>query len=98
MLRVDIGDRHVLLTSDAAHYYEEYERDMPFVLVVEPLAMLEGFATIRAFEQAGDLVIPGHDPLVFERIAPMTKGPLAGLVALVGPAGRASDEIGKEWR
>ena len=83
MVRVDTGHGHVLLTSDAAHYYEEYERDMPFVLVVEPQAMLDGLAAIRAFERSGDLVIPGHDPLVFERIPPLQHGPLAGNVAMI---------------
>lgn len=85
MVRVDTGGRHVLLTSDAAHYYEEYTRDMPFSLAVDPLAMLEGLRIIRQFERAGDLVIPGHDPLVFDRIRPAVRGPLAGLAAFLEP-------------
>src|SRR5690606_23411065 len=37
----------VLLASDAVHYYEELERDMPFMSVANLIEMYEGFDTIH---------------------------------------------------
>lgn len=54
----------MVLASDAAHFYENYERRVPFPLVVDVEAMLNGFDRLTALASTPELVVPGHDPLV----------------------------------
>lgn len=87
IVRVDSHDGVVLLTSDAVHYYEELERDMPFSSVADLVAMYDAFAMIREMVESGDVrhVVSGHDPSTLERFAKGTGlGPWAELVATVG--------------
>jgi glyoxylase-like metal-dependent hydrolase (beta-lactamase superfamily II) len=61
----------VVLASDAVHYYEEIERDRPFVVVADLEAMYAGFDTVAELASApGAVLVPGHDPLVMHRFAP----------------------------
>jgi glyoxylase-like metal-dependent hydrolase (beta-lactamase superfamily II) len=73
-----------VLASDAAHYYEELERDRPFAFVADLEAMYRGFDTLNEIaSQPGRVIVPGHDPLVMERFAPVDAvGP--GLAVRVG--------------
>jgi glyoxylase-like metal-dependent hydrolase (beta-lactamase superfamily II) len=58
----------VLLTSDAAHYYEEIERDRPFWAVTDLPRMYTAFDTIKAIAAEPSVtVVAGHDPLVASR-------------------------------
>lgn len=58
----------VLLTSDAAHYYEEIERDRPFSTVTDVPGMYAAFDTIKSIASSpGVTVVAGHDPLVADR-------------------------------
>lgn len=61
----------VLLASDALHYYEELELDMPFSSVAELIPMYAAFDRIKAMRDGGEIdhVVTGHDPLTFERFA-----------------------------
>jgi glyoxylase-like metal-dependent hydrolase (beta-lactamase superfamily II) len=59
--------RDVLLTSDAAHLYEDYERDRPSSVVADLAAMYRAHARIRDLAAAGTTIVPGHDPLVMDR-------------------------------
>lgn len=54
------------LASDAAHYYENFLDGKPFPIVLNLAAMLDGFKRIQTLATAPSLVVPGHDPLVFE--------------------------------
>ena len=56
----------VVLASDAAHFYENAEGELPFPIVVDVEDMLRGFETIRRLASPG-LMVPGHDPLVRAR-------------------------------
>lgn len=64
IVTVRTADGPVLLASDAVHYYEECERDMPFVSVANLVDMYAGFDTIRAMVSDGSAarVVSGHDP------------------------------------
>jgi glyoxylase-like metal-dependent hydrolase (beta-lactamase superfamily II) len=53
----------VLLASDAAHFYETIE-GRPFPIVHDMPSALAGHAFLRARRDAGDAVVPGHDPAV----------------------------------
>lgn len=57
----------VLLASDAVHYYEEYERSMPFTQVANLIDMYAGFDRIRALQ--ADHLVPGHDPDTLDRFS-----------------------------
>lgn len=82
---VATGEGTVLLASDAVHYDEEYERDMPFAFVSDLVATYEGFDRIRGMVASGEVqhVVAGHDPGVIDRFEPLA-GELAGLGAVIG--------------
>ncbi|WP_213451890.1 N-acyl homoserine lactonase family protein [Rhizomonospora bruguierae] len=75
----------VLLASDSVHYYEEYQRSMPFTQVANLIDMYAGFERIRAMLRDGQIqhLVPGHDPDTLARFTPVT-GDLAGLAATIG--------------
>lgn len=84
---VQTSDGPVLLASDAAHYYEEIEKDRPFAIVADLPAMYAGFETIRRMLSDGSArhLVAGHDPATLERFTP-ANGELAGLAATIGGA------------
>lgn len=54
----------MVLASDAAHFYENLVRRVPFPIVVDLEDKLEGFVRLEALASRRELIIPGHDPLV----------------------------------
>lgn len=84
ILLVSTPQGPVLLASDATHYYEELERDMPFLVVDNLAAMYRGFDVMKDLAAQHDaIIIPGHDPDVLARHSSLT-GPLAGVAAVIG--------------
>lgn len=85
MITVDTTDGTVLLASDSVHYYEEYERSMPFSQVANVVDMYAAFERIRAMLDRGEVrhLVSGHDPDTLARFTPVT-GALAGLAATIG--------------
>jgi len=85
MVTVATGDGTVLLASDSVHYYEEYQRSMPFSQVANVVDMYAAFERIRAMLDAGEVshLVSGHDPDTLARFTPVT-GELAGLAATIG--------------
>lgn len=83
---VQTSDGPVLLASDAVHYYEEYEDDLPFAFVADLPGMYSGFDRIRTLVERGDVVhlVSGHDPDTLNRFTAVTEGPLAGFAATIG--------------
>jgi glyoxylase-like metal-dependent hydrolase (beta-lactamase superfamily II) len=67
VVRVNTRAGWVVLASDAAHYYENLEKQNPFPAIHSLDDMLAGYARIH--ELAGDPrhIVPGHDPLVCAR-------------------------------
>ncbi|MCU1409442.1 MAG: N-acyl homoserine lactonase family protein [Rhodoglobus sp.] len=91
IVRVQTRAGSVLLASDAVHYYEELEREMPFMSVADLVAMYDSFDTIQGMLADGTVttVVSGHDPDTLRRFTPLDgplDGPLAGLAAVVGGA------------
>ena len=70
LVEVDAEQGPVVLASDSVHYYDELERDRPFVVVADLEAMYAGFDTVADLVSAGAVVVPGHDPLVMQKFAP----------------------------
>ena len=69
VVRIETGERVVVLASDATHYYENMDSGRPFPIVHDVGAMLDGFDTLRRLAGRDGVIVPGHDPLVFERHA-----------------------------
>lgn len=82
---VDTSEGTVLLASDSVHYYEELERDMPFVSVADVVGMYDAFRFIRELVETGEVshVVAGHDPSTLSRFA-SAQGELAGFGATIG--------------
>jgi hypothetical protein len=64
----------VVLASDAAHFYEELERDRPFGVLADLAEMYEGYDTLRELAGAHGHIVPGHDAAVMTRY-PHVEGP-----------------------
>ena len=71
----------VVLASDAAHLYEEFQDDRPFSIFSDLEGMYRGFEVLRNLESSPNVVVvPGHDPAVMDRFPPV-EGP-AGDIAV----------------
>lgn len=83
---VQTAEGPVLLASDAVHYYEELERDIPFMSAANLVQMYEGFDTIRELLANGRAkhLVAGHDPETLERFTPASDPELAQWVATIG--------------
>jgi glyoxylase-like metal-dependent hydrolase (beta-lactamase superfamily II) len=79
----------VLLASDAVHYYEECDKNMPFMSVASLIDMYAGFDLIRGLVAHGSAVhvVSGHDPATLGRFA-AADGPPGAQVAVIGKLGR----------
>jgi glyoxylase-like metal-dependent hydrolase (beta-lactamase superfamily II) len=69
VVRVKTASGWLCLASDASHYYENFLRAKPFPIVVDLKEMLDGFQRVQALASTPSLVVPGHDPLVFDYFA-----------------------------
>jgi glyoxylase-like metal-dependent hydrolase (beta-lactamase superfamily II) len=66
-VRVDTARGPVVLASDAAHFWANLERAIPFPIVADVTAYLESHRRLRALAPSLDHIIPGHDPAVLAR-------------------------------
>ncbi|CAN7702980.1 N-acyl homoserine lactonase family protein [Neorhizobium sp. LjRoot104] len=64
VVRVRTARGWVVLASDALHYYEEYERGIPFSVAFNLSDMIAGHERIRALADTDDHVVPAHDPRI----------------------------------
>jgi glyoxylase-like metal-dependent hydrolase (beta-lactamase superfamily II) len=73
-----------VLATDALHFYEELERDRPFFVVADLVAMYRGFDVLREMsEDPGRLLVAGHDAAVPQRFPARVPGLPADLADLV---------------
>jgi glyoxylase-like metal-dependent hydrolase (beta-lactamase superfamily II) len=75
---VDAPSGRVVLASDALHFYEEMERDMPFAVLSSLPDTYRAYDLLRELEGAGARLVAGHDPLVMDRF-PAADGPASDL-------------------
>jgi glyoxylase-like metal-dependent hydrolase (beta-lactamase superfamily II) len=71
-LQTDRG--RAVLTSDASHYYANMEEANAFNTFVDLAGVLRGHARIRAIASSPELIVPGHDPQVLQRLKPVAEG------------------------
>jgi glyoxylase-like metal-dependent hydrolase (beta-lactamase superfamily II) len=57
----------VVLASDAAHFYANWQQRRPFPIVDDIPRYLAALDRIEALADSPRHVIPGHDPLVLQR-------------------------------
>jgi hypothetical protein len=77
IVRVHTRRGFVVLASDASHYYENMEREIPYPIAFNLTEVLEGYRRAYALASSREHVIPGHDPLVLARypsVSPELKG------------------------
>lgn len=74
VVRVATQAGWMVLASDASHYYENMMTGRPFPIVVDVGAMLEGHQLCFGLADDESLVVPGHDPDVFNRFPPAATG------------------------
>jgi glyoxylase-like metal-dependent hydrolase (beta-lactamase superfamily II) len=70
VVRVAVGNEVIVLASDAAHFYENFEADRPFSITHSTPGMFDAFERSRELASSSDtvgLVVPGHDPDVRAR-------------------------------
>jgi glyoxylase-like metal-dependent hydrolase (beta-lactamase superfamily II) len=67
VVRVHTQRGHVVLASDASHFYENIRTNRPFIAVVDIGAMLDAFRKIERLADSSRHIIPGHDPLVMHQ-------------------------------
>ena len=67
VVRVHTERGHVVLASDASHYYENIRTNRPFIAAVDIGAMLDAFRKVERLADSPHHIIPGHDPLVMHQ-------------------------------
>ena len=81
-LTVNTARGTVVVASDAAHYYESFEKELVFNTHEDVFKMLEGYRKLRRLAPDDSHIIPGHDPEVLRRY-PAPSPDLEGIVARV---------------
>jgi glyoxylase-like metal-dependent hydrolase (beta-lactamase superfamily II) len=67
VVRVSTARGPVVLASDAAHFYANFEEGRPFPILDSVSDYLEAHRHIRRLAASAAHVIPGHDPAVLQR-------------------------------
>ncbi|WP_198598166.1 N-acyl homoserine lactonase family protein [Blastococcus atacamensis] len=67
LVRLATGAGHVVLASDAAHFYENLTSDRPAPILHTMPAVYGAFDRITELADDAGLIVPGHDPGVLER-------------------------------
>jgi len=63
-----------VLASDAAHYYRNLDEELPFMTLHDLPGTYHAFRRIRELATDAGLIVPGHDPLVLQRLQPVGPG------------------------
>ncbi len=63
-----------VLASDASHYYRNYQEYLPFTTLHDIPGMLDAFELVRKLASREELIVPGHDPEVMQRLPQHSEG------------------------
>jgi glyoxylase-like metal-dependent hydrolase (beta-lactamase superfamily II) len=74
IISVHTKEGRAVVASDASHYYHNVEKNVPFMTLHDIPGMYDGFRRIRELADKPELIIPGHDPLVAERLHRVAEG------------------------
>jgi glyoxylase-like metal-dependent hydrolase (beta-lactamase superfamily II) len=68
VVSVATASGRAVLTSDAAHFYEEIELDRPFAYLTDLIGVYRAYEQLRELaEEPGVTIVAGHDPDVMRR-------------------------------
>ena len=70
MVRIHTRRGVMVLASDAAHYYANLEKELPYPITYNVAEALEAYKRAHELADSFDHIIPGHDPLVLEKYPP----------------------------
>jgi len=70
VVRIETGNRVVVLASDASHYWANMNEGRPFPIVDDLSKMIQGWETLKELAGPEGVIVPGHDPLVFDHFPP----------------------------
>jgi glyoxylase-like metal-dependent hydrolase (beta-lactamase superfamily II) len=82
VVRLRTAAGHVVLASDASHFYENLAADRPAPILHSMPGVYGAFDRISALADGADLIVPGHDPEVLERY-PVVSPRLSGRAVLI---------------
>lgn len=74
IITVQTQEGRAVVASDASHYYHNIEKNVPFMVIHDIPSMYAAFQRIRQLADKPELIIPGHDPLVQERLTSVAQG------------------------
>lgn len=74
IITVQSKEGRAVVASDASHYYHNIEKNVPFMVIHDIPSMYAAFQRIRQLADKPELIIPGHDPLVQERLTSVAQG------------------------
>ena len=83
VVRIETGNGVVVLASDASHYWANMNEGRPFPIVDDLSKMIEGWETLKELAGPEGVIVPGHDPLVFDRF-PASTPDLEGIAVRLG--------------
>lgn len=83
VVRVRTRRGHVVLASDAAHFYANLLERRPFPVLSDTDEMLAGFDRVKQLADGPAHIIPGHDPQVLS-LFPATHPEIEGIARLDG--------------
>ena len=83
VVRVRTAAGHVVLASDASHFYENRADDRPAPILHCMPAVYAAFDRLAELADGEDLIVPGHDPAVLDRY-PAAAPALAGRMVRIG--------------
>lgn len=66
MVKINLGNESVLLTSDVSHFYENFQEERPFRIISDLPSMYDGFELVNKLSRECKHIIPGHDPKVMK--------------------------------
>ncbi|MET7995003.1 N-acyl homoserine lactonase family protein [Amycolatopsis sp. NPDC005232] len=77
VVRIATAAGPVVVASDASHFYENLEADLPAPLLHSTTGVYGGFDRIRELAGASGIFLPGHDPRVLDRYPTHPSGRIA---------------------
>jgi glyoxylase-like metal-dependent hydrolase (beta-lactamase superfamily II) len=86
-----------VFASDNVYLYENLEKRVPIAQTLDAAANLRAQDRIRTLASTPELIVPGHDPAVFERFERVTDG-VAGIRPRGLRPGVSDSGGGQNWR
>jgi glyoxylase-like metal-dependent hydrolase (beta-lactamase superfamily II) len=71
---VPVAGGTAVLTSDNVYLYENLDKHAPIAQTLDATSNLKAQERIRSIAASPDLIVPGHDPAVFERYTRVADG------------------------